>query len=302
MLKDKKGFLLTLPSRFAKWPMQVHVWGGFGSQLFALATIFELHSRFPRKSISFIQHSSGVTKRTFSLGACPNWLEIREIDDFVHDNQEAPKLISTFSSLYLKRFLKGGARKLGLVKSCNNTDELQKIAIWTWQVRGHYSHIEFSDKALEMLYDHVSANSPEIFSYDIVLHYRLGDLVQLNSKGPVHFSSIVSVLRKVNPPPRKTVSVLTDSPDYFLNLVKGQIETIDDIDFGILEISNPYLHLASILNCKVFVGTNSKVSLMGAILRSYRRFGQTLLPSQFNTRSLRPLLLDTANNNYVTFY
>ena len=43
--------------------IKVHCWGGFGSQLFALALCNELKTKFPTRKLILILHSSGVSKR-----------------------------------------------------------------------------------------------------------------------------------------------------------------------------------------------------------------------------------------------
>ena len=47
--------------------LYVHIWGGFGSQLFALALGIDIKNKFPAKEIYYKFHTSGVTKREIEI-------------------------------------------------------------------------------------------------------------------------------------------------------------------------------------------------------------------------------------------
>ena len=60
----------------------VHVWGGFGSQLFGVSLALELCENSSNKDISLIFHNSGITRRNLELDLKVAPFKIVSRDDF----------------------------------------------------------------------------------------------------------------------------------------------------------------------------------------------------------------------------
>ena len=66
---------------YLRLPINIHVWGGLGSQLFALALVEDLAKKFPKRSLRMIFHTGGVTYRKLDIAPL-----LSEYKFFVNDD------------------------------------------------------------------------------------------------------------------------------------------------------------------------------------------------------------------------
>ena len=120
-------------------PLQIHVWGGLGSQMHACFLSHRIQSDFPKRKVSLIFHSSGVTRRPPEVLGLLGNLDYRIVDDFVgHQNQI--NLKRRFRKEFKQRFFS----RFHIIESCNNEIEYKRLRSWTLQARGHYSNLNLS--------------------------------------------------------------------------------------------------------------------------------------------------------------
>ena len=62
--------------------LQIHCWGGLGSQLFAWAVVEQCLLEKPNRRITLVLHTSGVTQRSSELSALAKIVEIVQVTDF----------------------------------------------------------------------------------------------------------------------------------------------------------------------------------------------------------------------------
>lgn len=164
-------------------PLRIHCWGGFGSQLFALALAIDINTLNPNRKICMVFHSAGVTSRSLELTNLPNFIEFRVVDDF--------KQITEFTSVYrnartvIYRIVKSFMRFTYLSLDLENNWQLKQIKPWTRAVRGHYSGRAISAYSIERIMEiFIGRNAIRDLgssqSNSAGLHYRLGDLLNLN--------------------------------------------------------------------------------------------------------------------------
>jgi hypothetical protein len=244
-------------------PLRIHVWGGLGSQLFAVALAHTLQSRFPSRSLILVLHNSGVTRREPEvLQLFPN-LEFETVDDFIgrenHDsNSRVPSLPSRFRGLVRRILLFSG------LLAEENTDDINRAHRWTVAVRGHYFHRSVSAEFLELLKIRLSecvVEDSSIYKSEITLHYRLGDLLELANKSfvdPQRVGSILSQIQQSN-----TVAVFSDSPVVAVTLIKKMVgnKFLHSVDYSTMET------IYAALRGVAFVGTSSKISYWVVLLR-----------------------------------
>ena len=65
-----------------KYKLRIHCWGGLGSQLYAVALIYDLLKRFPKRKITLYLHTSGATRRHSEIEGIADIFEIKQVDDF----------------------------------------------------------------------------------------------------------------------------------------------------------------------------------------------------------------------------
>lgn len=244
-------------------PIRVHVWGGFGSQLYASALKFDIENRFPNRRIRMLFHSSGVTPRFIEVqnseGSLVQVLDGENRDLFVR---------------FIRSILKLLMFKVGFLNTCDTNVEWSKLRPWVLVIRGHYSYRIISSSTIRTVtlreigldMKQVHANS------DYLMHYRIGDLATLDEKDYIKGDRFGKVFQKIGVLPKSEISVCTDSPNIaqielsqypmnFLIADKGPIQTLQD------SICAGY-----------FVGTTAKISYWAVACREYFQIGPSAIP------------------------
>ncbi len=246
--------------------VEVHCWGGLGSQLFALALIYDLQLRFPRRSFVLVLHSSGVTRRAQEISSLPFAPAYEFQDDF-----KPVGTLTQFSSRrsIFRRFAKELILRIGFLAEANDDSSYSKVKPWVRQFRGHYSQRQISADFIQLLDSHLDKYSG--FDSDIQskvsIHYRLGDLLHLDEKGPIPPQRLAKEIARVHTLFPGEAVLKSDS------LIEAQAMLAP-------HLVNPvnYCHTASTLevmyrgmSAVYFIGTSSKISYWIILLRMVRR-------------------------------
>ena len=253
---------------FEKIPFNIHCWGGFGSQLFALALAFDIEKQFPKKNIRLLFHTSGVTKRDLELSFIPARFTVIVVHDFTtilgNEVRNTKALLNQ-----IKKFIKAIAYFLHFSESLNNDIEFKRLKPWTIDIRGHYSTRFISRNSISEILNVFNTSAlPNIESRrnrsEVAIHYRLGDLLTQGIKSYVPAKNIKNlidqstVLQKV-----KEIDVYSDSSKQAVEFLSQKICTVKFIE----KPNKSFETLQSLLSYKTFVGTNSKISIWAVLLR-----------------------------------
>jgi hypothetical protein len=235
--------------------LEVHCWGGLGSQLFALALIHDLKIRFPSREYLLVLHSGVVTKRIPEISNIPFVGKFKVIDDFSSSNKsgDEPSL-----RIRVRVLLKKIAHTVGFVASANNDFEYDIIKPWVRQIRGHYSRRSISPDFLLEFQSYLDSRLGGISSFvsDISIHYRLGDLLDLSEKAPIDDLRLANEVIRVQKNFPGITSLFSDSSNTASELLAkhGVVFEISNAERSTLDVVN----LARV--SKYFVGTSSKIS------------------------------------------
>ena len=247
--------------------LRVHSWGGFGSQLNALAFALEIVRNQPRRKIELVIHTGGITRRDLEIEPfVPEKFKIRRLDDFslIMSNHAGSKVLGKFTSRL--------ATFLGVIVFSDRRSELSRIRSWTMSTRGHYSYITHSDIVLKQLCELLSIPLEEgKDSNENIIHYRLGDLLS-NMKGHIDSTSISSLLNTAS---QQSWTILTESPADAKSLLTPLIDKSVSLTFAKVE---PATVLRKGVLAQTFIGTNSKLSIWIVIIRSYMKKRNTFMP------------------------
>ena len=280
---------MTISSLLPK--VRIHTWGGLGSQLYAVALANELQKKFNYRRIEYISHTSGVTRREPALQFYSK--DVREKNDYsatayVQGNTK----YRTKLSLLGKKILISA----GLMAYCNDNKETDNLKPWILIIRGHYSNRQISFESAKRILQRIDSQfNPETDLKDlenITLHYRLGDLEILPEKSPIETDQVKSILEMVlDKTVTRTVHLHSDS----ILLAKSKLMNGSQ-EFNIVtkEIS-PLKTVHECVRSKVFIGTNSKISIWVAILRATKKSDQiSFLPEAIKH------MLSAQENSFVT--
>ncbi len=265
--------------------MEVHCWGGLGSQLFALALIYDLQFRFPRRSFVLVLHSSGVTRRAQEISSLPFAPAYEFRDDFKHVGT-----LTQFSSKkrIFRRFTKELLLRIGFLAEANDDSGYASIKPWVRQIRGHYSRRLISLDFIRLLDSHLQDRyeSDFISPFAISVHYRLGDLLHLNEKSPIKPERLAKeICRTQTFYPGPTI-LLSDS-------VKEAKVLLESLGVNALEIpsSNSSFEVLNFAkSSEFFIGTSSKISYWVVLLRIIKNGSQFSSMPDSDKVNLEPLL------------
>jgi|GEM_PF-855327 len=287
---------------FSRLPIRVHCWGGFGSQIFACVIAKRLASLFPARKIVLIFHSSGVTRRTLEIpkGFTDDFTVLTQ-DDFRTSNAEEnsidPKL-STMSKILM--FTTPLFERLGLLARLNTEKEFPELRACLYEVRGHYTQILLSTEEVSWVTSCLAISSTQEKGHtqsSIVLHLRLGDLLELKSKSYINLDRLSSAIKLVSP--RRKITIFSDSEPCEVK------DLLQDVFKGIeyrVEKENVIKVIQEGALSELFIGTNSKISLWIAIIRRGLSLGYTtLLPKEISTQ-LETLIPEISNTPRTVQY
>ena len=278
--------------------IKIHSWGGFGSQLFALLQYRNLYAQYPGRRFLLVFHSSGVTRRTVEIQPFLSTISWRFVDDFKQPTPAASVLDSSNRVKQVKSFVLRIIKQIlmftGFLIVLESKQEISRIKPWLLSVRGHYSNFAHEKilflKLLNEFQDKIDFFSLRNYDHDaLVIQYRLGDLVRLESKAFIEPKLIRQEIEKViaKDTSLDNIHILTDSPDYLPNL---NFEKSSNFTFNHLD---PIATVIVGFRAKYFIGTNSKLSLWIAIFRALHG-KETYLPYTFTTQ-INLLNLDLKN-------
>ena len=282
-------------------PLQIHVWGGLGSQLHACFLSHRIESDFPKRKVSLIFHSSGVTRRPPEVLGLLGNLDYRIVDDFVgHQNQ------INLKRRFRKEFKQRVFSKFHIIESCNNEIEYKRLRPWTLQARGHYSNLNISSNFSKITLSRMrelgnfSAMELNEISDSGSIHVRLGDLLEIEDKNPTNFLDVIDIVREnVETLEKIGLYIYSDSP-------RVAKKILNEFNFAVLAKDkyqeNAMNSLVGMVDSSVFIGTGSKLSLWVAVLRFHTHFTRrTFLPSYLNP-ILESLIPDVKTMSNIEFY
>jgi hypothetical protein len=278
----KEKLLEVLPA------LRVHSWGGFGSQLFTAYVVLRIQKQYPGRRIKIVIHTSGVTRRESEFNFQVLGVKLLQEEDYKikttlyeKGNDSSPLHVAMIENA--KSILYFTLKFLRLVQSADSDSSYNLIRFWTLALRGHYTRLTHERSLVEHLYQTLiplfSKNTQsQNLNSSIVIHYRLGDLLDLKMKQPIKPERIEALLKLYQLSEQKAL-LLTDSNHQevveYLNtsstLLKNDILNLD-----------PFATLELCLKSEVFVGTGAKLSLWVAIFRSFLLEKDSFLPNEMS--------------------
>ena len=257
-------------------PLRIHCWGGLGSQLLAVALLLDLETKFPSRRLILVLHQGGVTLRTSEIDSLFIDIETHSVLDFSSVPSEASSDSKNKFRLKIRDVLKVVLRKCSIVLPLSNDQDFQKIRRFTLSIRGHYSYRSISKDTVNRLLQRLDKSARSVYeagsgySTRIGVHYRLGDLLTLDTKQPLEETRVVSVIENlIRKDGQGAFTVFSDSP----TIAKSIMEKY----FAEKNVHCPegttWIAISNLVHSDYFVGTFSKVSLWIVILRYYFRDG-----------------------------
>ena len=286
-------------------PLRIHCWGGLGSQLLAVALLVDLESKFPSRKFILVLHQGGVTLRESEIDSIFVGVATQPVLDFIRVPTESLTDSKRRHKLKMKDAAKLVLKRLSVTLPLSNDEDFQRIRGFTLSVRGHYSYRTLSKNTIQGLIDKLSESARNVFengsgySTGIGVHYRLGDLLTLDTKQPLEETRVVSVvenLLSVNV--LEAMTVFSDSPKIAQSIFKKYLPKI--------AVHSPqattWEAISNLVHSDYFVGTFSKVSLWIVILRYYSEGEMVSFMPLESRDNIRKFLGSNLDAERVKFY
>jgi len=271
-------------SIFSRLPIRVHSWGGLGSQIFACVIARRLKARFPNRRIVLVFHSAGVTYRGQEVNEnLTSSLSTEFVDDY--RSRELDKSVEPENeSKSLKRVLLKIMENCGFLARLNEEQEFVSISSRVLEVRGHYTRMQLTRYEIDWVADSLNLMEEHQTSFDresIAIHLRLGDLLTLKSKDHINLDRLDNATKLVQG--AKKLVIYSDSePEVVLPLLE---RNFSKFSLEVLKVATP-LVMSSCMKSRVFIGTNSKISIWIAVLRLSLNLGEvTILPKEIASQT-----------------
>lgn len=244
-------------------PLIIHIWGGLGSQLYALALLLDLRREYPNRKFKCVFHTGGVTERLpeivdfldglANFSVVFDFASVETSNDKFRFRQNRPSRISFARDLGAKLLL-----CTGFMTCCNNDS---RIYPWTFFIRGHYRTRPLSNYSLQaiaaLVQNHIHMVS---YSQNLVVHFRLGDLLGLKETiSPSRLA--LAIQNNLSFGPNSKIVVHSDSPKLARDLL------LPLIDIELFPSKTIFFTLVDCIYSRVFIGSNSKISYWAVYLR-----------------------------------
>jgi hypothetical protein len=245
--------------------IKINVWGGLGSQLFAWALAIEIGERFPKRKIRMIFHTSGVTRRNREISLLVPKYEEVIVEDFHQKTANNPNRNRTLIRQLIMH-IRQTFIKLGFIAEANTDQDLKNIRFFIFNIRGHYSYRELDVTVIRLILNRLITmgylSLHESLNLKSVIHYRLGDLLNLSSKSHLHPTQFQLALD--SDVKNKEWTVFSDSPEIAMTEL-GKI--FPHLKF-ISGSANIWEAISRSVNSEIFLGSNSKISIWILLFRS----------------------------------
>ncbi len=272
-------------SRALSWlpALRVHSWGGFGSQLFTAYVILKVQKQYPGRRIKVIVHTSGVTRRVSEFDFTKLGAQVVQIEDF--ENREVqrktainplPRSLNTLK--FLKKIVFRVLMALRMVQNADTNQKFYSVSLWTLALRGHYTRLTLDKEMITSLYKVLFDNRgfQRSTNGSAIIHYRLGDLINLVEKSPISPERVEKVLELAGPKIESTKVLSDSSESEYRNFVTGS-RVLSSLTVENLE---PLPSLWLCITSSMFIGTGTKLSLWAAIFRDIMHNERSFLPNE----------------------
>jgi hypothetical protein len=279
-------------------PLKVHVWGGFGSQLFALIVGWRLSKRFKFRRIYLVFHSSGVTERVRELPS--QWLEdftVIEVRDFEHSQFERESYYIKQVGKSLREIAPLFLENIGFLNRANTDQDFLQIKPWLFEVRGHYTGFRLEESELSRLMSLLRLESHDSHSNSLSIHYRLGDLLSLSNKTYVKPNRVIDIVMRISEQHTPLV-IFSDSTQDVLSNILDKLIGNRTIYFKQLP---PIDTIRICTSAILFIGTNSKLSLWITLFRIMHG-KTTAIPNELSDHVEVELGLDLQKQSNLIIY
>ncbi len=247
--------------------IKVHCCGGLGSQLFAWAIAEQILQRYPKKHVVLVLHTGGVTKRKSDIDFLSNKFELVYRDDYKPEQNSQKILFSKNQPIV--RLIKNLLSHFDLIHTSENLTDIENLKPWTRSLRGHYTNIVLSKEIVKLMISQIpdlkigNSNFSDSLPINLAIHYRLGDLLELEDKTYIEPDRLVQQIKKlVSLIDFEVVTLFSDDVKSAKSMLNKFLNL--RIEYCNQEIWETLLELC---NNKYFIGTNSKISIWATIFR-----------------------------------
>jgi len=240
-----------------------------------LSFIYDLQKKFPKKKILLVHHTSGVSRRLFELDSIlESEILLKVIDDYKPQGINQNENKNVVRHLLIK-IIKNILEKLYIFINIDENPEIDKIKSRTLIIRGHYSKRAISDNYLSYCVEKFANHGFHFPTQTLIIHYRLGDLINLPGKSIIDPKYVIEKIRKIAEVDKlEQILVYSDTVIEAKKLLSPIENLSNSIQFS---EESTFTVMQNSIIAKYFIGTNSKVSIWISKFRKFQNLPTELL-------------------------
>lgn len=278
--------------------VRVHSWGGFGSQLFAMIIAERLIAKKGLRQIMIVFHTSGVTERELEIPK--SWLDrfrIKQVADYHPQSlrNSEPRRKALF--VVMRERLKVILSLIGFTSTSNSEEEFLELRPWVLSIRGHYTRIHLTEREIHELMMKFGLSNTAQSIKEAAIHYRLGDLITSESKEIITPNRIIQAWKE-GMTTELPLKIFSDSTRQDFEGVWQEVQGPANYEFYSL---SPIQTIQSCFKVQEFLGTNAKLSLWVAVLRSGISTKKTLIPNEIRLQVETLLQNQPHRKSYLSY-
>ena len=244
-----------------KLTLKIHCWGGLGSQLLALNYYLRVQELYPRKRVTLVLHTGGITARNSEIDFLSSEINLLKVDDYRAGLSDKQSHTSKSISYFIKAYVKLLANKFRFIIS--DDKKVLQVKFWTFSVRCTYTSNVLRKQDIVHMADILGITSNSSEQNFTGVHYRMGDLPTLKPSALVPLDSISKVINDLV----KDGSVIDKVKIYSDSIIENSnLQLPKEIDTEWKSVDTLQT-ISELSTAQYFIGTSSKVSLWVAIFR-----------------------------------
>lgn len=291
-----------MPKLFNPLRIQIHIWGGLGSQLYGVNCYLKLASLFPNRKFKLVFHSSGVSRRPVEIDTTKliNCKIIFKDDYLKPDTFNSKKIDSKLKKIFFKiRFVFVNFIILGkFIMKIENNQDLQKLRAWTTIIRGHYTYLEIPKNNLIFLKE-IGTKLTNLNVHEskyLGVQLRLGDLLRNVSKQQIEYNRFNSCLKKIIESQKVKLEILAFSDSDLNNENTIKQDYFSGVSFRFVKCdTGETLNILS--SGYALLGSTSKISIWAALFFNASNQSRVYLPEE-----LKSIIFKNIGVNEMNFY
>ena len=187
--------------------------------------------------------------------------------------------------------------RTGFLSNCDDISSVSDLRPWICEIRGHYSYRRIPAASVITIHNLLMGETRTDTALNFIgVHDRLGDLLALESKGPVAAESVIKAVDTAfSKNHSEKIRVFSDS----IEVAKDRLQALRKFAEVEFCAGDARFAISELLHSRCFVGTSSKISIWVVIFRNYLEADKE---SSMPINLRENIILNIGANKRISYY